>query len=113
MAIKGKLKPLGSKVIVHNMNFGEQVSRGGIFIPSDDGKSQGVHPRWAQVYAKGVDNAEPFNVGDWILIEHGRWTRGSELIEEDGNKITIRMVDNDCIMMWDTEKPNDAILGNY
>jgi co-chaperonin GroES (HSP10) len=111
MAVKGKIRPLGDKVIIYNMNFGEQLSKGGIYIPSSNAKSEGVHPRWGQVYAKGIDNTEPFDVGDWILVEHGRWTRGSELIEEDGTKITIRMVDNDCIMMWDTEKPADAILG--
>lgn len=111
MAVQGKIKPLRNKIMVSNMNFGEQVSKGGIFIPSDNGKTQGIHPRWGQVYAVGPEHKEEFNVGDWVLVEHGRWTRGIEVINEDGSKLEIRMVDNDCIMMWDNEQPNDAQLG--
>lgn len=109
--VKGTLKPLKDKVIVHNMNFGEQRSRGGIYIPSDNGKDQGIHPRWAQVFAKGEKNSDPYKVGDWILIEHGRWTRGTEYEFDDGSVTTIRMIDNDAIMMWSEEVPEDELIG--
>jgi co-chaperonin GroES (HSP10) len=111
MAVTGKIKPIRNKILVQNMNFGEQKTAGGIFILNDDAKSQGIHPRWAQVYAVGPEHNEEFGVGDWILIEHGRWTRGIEVIEENGDKLEVRMVDNDCIMMWDNEQPTDAQIG--
>jgi len=111
-AVTGKITPLGDKVFVNNMNFGEQVTAGGIVLMSDDSKDHGIHARWAQVWAVGKDHAEEFAVGDWILIEHGRWTRGIPYEYEDGTETTIRMVENKSIIMWDTEQPKDAIIGH-
>jgi hypothetical protein len=93
------------------MHFGEQVTKTGIVLSSDNGKDRGIYPRWGQVWAVGPDHDEPFSVGDWILIEHGRWSRGIEYEYSNGDETTIRLVDNDCIILWDTEKPNDVIIG--
>ncbi len=90
------------------MHFGEQRSSGGIVILGDDGKDRGIYPRWGQVYAVGPDHNEEFNIGDWVLVEHGRWTRGIEFDPEEGESTTIRMIDNNCILMWAKEKP-DAV----
>lgn len=105
--VRGKLRAIGNKVIVHNMHFGEQHTSGGIIVLGDDGKDRGIYPRWAQVYAKGPSSAEEFDVGDWILVEHGRWTRGIDYAETDQHdSTTIRMVDLKCILMWSKEKPS-------
>ena len=102
----GKLRPLRDRIIVHNMHFGEQRSSGGIVILGDDGKDRGIYPRWGQVYAVGPEHNEEFTVGDWVLVEHGRWTRGIEYTEDENQEpTTIRMVDNKCILMWAKEKP--------
>ncbi len=106
--VKGKLRPLRDRIIVHNMHFGEQRSSGGIVILGDDGKDRGIYPRWGQVFAVGPDHKEEFDVGDWVLVEHGRWTRGIELDSDDGEATTIRMVDNNCILMWAKEKPESV-----
>lgn len=111
MAVKGTIKPIKDKVLVTNMEFGEQVLASGIVLTSDDGKDRGIHPRWAQVYAVGPDHKEDYNVGDWILLEHGRWSRGIDIETETGEKITIRLIDNNCVMMWDKDKPDTAIIG--
>jgi len=108
--VKGKLVPLRDKVLVHNMHFGEQRSSGGLVILGDDGKDRGIYPRWGQVFAKGPENKEEFQVGDWILVEHGRWTRGISCDNGGDEPTVIRMVDNNCILMWDHEKPNDAVI---
>lgn len=108
--VKGKLVPLRDRVIVHNMHFGEQRSSGGIVILGDDGKDRGIYPRWGQVFAKGPENKEEFQVGDWILVEHGRWTRGISYDNGDIEPTVIRMVDNNCILMWAKEKPTDAVV---
>jgi co-chaperonin GroES (HSP10) len=108
--VKGKLVPLRDKVLVHNMHFGEQRSSGGLVILGDDGKDRGLYPRWGQVFAKGPENKEEFQVGDWILVEHGRWTRGISYDNGGDEPTVIRMVDNNCILMWDHEKPNDTVI---
>lgn len=108
MKIKGTIRPLRDKVIIHNMNFGEQITASGIYIPTDNGKEHGVKPRWGQVFAKGPDNDDPYSVGDWVLVEHGRWTRGSEYETTDGTIHTIRMIDNNAVLMWSDIDPEST-----
>lgn len=107
--VKGKLKPLRNNVLVTDMSFEEQTTASGIIIQSDDGKSHGVKPRWAKVWAIGPEQ-EDIKVGSWIYVEHGRWTRGVK-VEEDGEEIVIRRVDPEAILLESDQKPNDAYLG--
>ena len=106
----GKIRPIRDKVIVSDMHFGEQRSSGGIVILGDDGKDRGIYPRWGKVYAVGPEHKDEFGVGDWVLVEHGRWTRGIDLDDGNGDPKTIRMVDNKSILLWATEKPADAVI---
>jgi len=107
-AIKGKLRPLRNTVLVSDMGFEEQTTASGIVIQSDDGKSHGVKPRWARVWAIGPEQVE-VKLGEWIYIEHGRWTRGIK-VEENGEDIVIRRVDTDAILLQADEKPNDVYM---
>ena len=109
-AIKGKLRAIGNRILVSDMEFGEQVTRGGIIISSDDGKARGVYPRWGKVYAKGPANKDEYKVGDWILITHGRWTRGM-LIDDDGQEFTLRMVEAESVLAYSDENPTDVSIG--
>ena len=106
--IKGKLRPLRNTVLVSDMGFEEQTTASGIVIQSDDGKSHGVKPRWARVWAIGPEQVE-VKLGEWIYIEHGRWTRGIK-VEENGEDIVIRRVDTDAILLQADEKPNDVYI---
>ena len=103
--LREQLKPLRDAVIVGDMNFEERLSTGGIIIMTDNGKSTGIRPRWGQVYAVGPDQQD-IKVGDWICVEHGRWTRGLDIEDENG-KITLRRVDPKDVMMTADEKPDD------
>lgn len=100
-----QLQPLGESVIVSDMNFEERLSTGGIIIMTDNGKSTGIRPRWGRVYAVGPDQQD-IKIGDWICVEHGRWTRGLDIEDETG-KITLRRVDPKDVMMTADEKPDD------
>ncbi len=109
MKVVGKIVPIRDKVLVSDMNFDSQKTFSGIIIPSDNGKVQGIHPRWAKVFAVGNEQKE-VKVGEWILIEHGRWTRGIEYELEDGEILELRMVDNNAILMSADEPPKDAMF---
>jgi co-chaperonin GroES (HSP10) len=109
-AVKGTPKAFGDNVLVTDMHFGEQVTKSGIIIADDDGTTRGIYPRWAKVYDKGAANKDEFKVGDWILIMHGRWTRGVAVETSDG-KIEIRKVDLSSILATSTEKPNGLNIG--
>jgi len=108
--IDGRLTPIKDNVIVTDMYFGEQKTKSGLIITSDDGDVRGIYPRWGRVYAKGPENQDPYNVGDWILIEHGRWTRGFKM--RDGETVVeVRMVEKKSILMFSDEKPEGVQIG--
>ena len=104
------LRPIHDHVLVTDLYFGEQKTKGGIIVRDDNGTARGVYPRWARVWAKGSENKDEYNVGDYILIEHGRWTRKMEL-EIDGEEITVHRVDVDAILAVSDEKPNELQIG--
>jgi len=109
-AIKGTPRAIGKRVLVTDMHFGEQVTKGGIILGNDDGKTRGIYPRWAKVYSKGPANTDPYEVGEWILIEHGRWTRGMK-VETNEGEIEIRMVEEESILAYSNEKPESVQIG--
>ena len=100
-----QLRPLKDSVIVSDMIFDVRISTGGIIIPNDNGKSTGIRPRWGQVYAVGPDQQD-VQPGQWVCVEHGRWTRGID-IEDESGKITVRRVDPRDIMMVSDQQPDD------
>ena len=79
--------PYKNKVLVKNIEKMPEVRPSGILLSSDDGKSEGIRARWCQVYAIG-EGVRDIEVNRWVLVHHGRWTRG---MEHDGE--TIYMVD--------------------
>jgi co-chaperonin GroES (HSP10) len=109
--LKGTLRPIKKNVLVSDMYFGEQKTRGGLIITNDDGTTRGIYPRWARVHSKGPENDDPYQTGDWVLIEHGRWTRSVKIDEGAGEK-ELRMIDIDAILMWSDTKPDDVLIGN-
>ena len=40
-----------------------------------------------------MKNDDEYEVGDWILVEHGRWTRGLKVEMAQEGKITVRAVE--------------------
>jgi len=109
-AIKGTPRAKGGDVLVTDMHFGEQKTAGGLIIKSDDGQTRGIYPRWAKVFSKGPDNKEEYAAGDWILVMHGRWTRGINIQTEDG-EIEIRKVELESILATSSEKPEGVSIG--
>jgi co-chaperonin GroES (HSP10) len=107
MKVKGKVVPIRDHVLVSDMEFGEQVTASGIVIKSDNGKSSGVKPRWGRVWAIGPEQTE-VKVGEWIMIEHGRWTRTIEVEQENGTTLELRRVETAAIMMSSDERPGDV-----
>lgn len=75
------IQALPNKVLVHNMQRGEQKTAGGIILRNDEGKSEGIHNRWCQVFSVGT-GVEDIEAGEWILVEHGRWTREIRINED-------------------------------
>jgi co-chaperonin GroES (HSP10) len=99
-----EIQPIGKRVLVCKMRFGDIKTKGGIILLDDDGKEQGIHPRWCQAYAVGPKQ-EDVRVGQWLLVAHGRWTRGM-IVEKDGEKEEVRMVDENDILLISDDEPS-------
>lgn len=108
--VVGTLKPIRNRVIVKNMYFGEQKTKGGLILRDDNGTSRGIYPRWGQVHAIGPENEDGYTVGDWVLVEHGRWTRSVNIDEGEG-ETELRMVEAESILAWSNKKPEDVQIG--
>jgi len=101
-----KIKALKGKVLVSNIEGGMRTING-IIIPDDNGKSEGIRPRWAQVYSIGSD-IKDIMVGQWILVEHSRWTRA--MVVKDGlNEIKVWGVEYPkAVMCVSDTKPSNV-----
>lgn len=102
---KHQIRPLNDAVIVSDMEFAERISTGGIVLLNDNGKGNGIRPRWGLVYAVGPDQKD-VAVGQWICVAHGRWTRGIEVEDESGKK-TLRRIDPKDIVLISDEPVQD------
>lgn len=109
--INGKIQPIRNRVIVRDMYFGEQKTKSGLIIADDDGTTRGIYPRWGRVHSKGPENDDEYSVGDWILIEHGRWTRSIK-IDEGAGEIELRMIEAESVLAWSDTKPDGVQMGN-
>tara|TARA_B110000503_G_scaffold131471_1_gene206144 strand:+ start:990 stop:1412 length:423 start_codon:yes stop_codon:yes gene_type:complete len=108
--IKGTPRAVGNRVLVTDMHFGEQKTASGLIIKDDDGTTRGIYPRWAKVYSKGPQNKDEYDIGHWILIEHGRWTRSFNVETPEGD-LEVRMVESESILAYTEEKPNEIYIG--
>lgn len=101
------LKACKGKVLVTDIDQGEQKTASGIIIQNDDGKTIGVHSRWAKVYSIGEDITD-IKEGEWILVSHGRWSR---TIDIDGVKLNLVDYPKGVLCVAE-ERPDYIGLGN-
>ena len=108
---QGSVTAIGNRVLVTHMDFGEQKTAGGLIISSDDGQTRGIYPRWGKVYNKGPKNNDDYEVGQWILVEHGRWTRGYK-VDNGEEEIELRMIEAESILAYSQDRPEDVRMTN-
>jgi hypothetical protein len=84
-------------ILVYDMEFGGRKTASGIILRDDDMKVEGARPRWSQVLAVGPDVTD-VKVGQYILMPHGEWTRGFDMLKND-KKILARMIRNTEILL--------------
>jgi len=110
--VENDIKPLKKRVLVSDMHFGETKTKGGIILTDDDGSEGGIHPRWGKVYAIG-DQQEDVTVGQWVMVSHGRWSRGFK-VKKEGVELEVRMIDeNDILLVSDEEPEQNRTKAGY
>lgn len=107
---KQKLRPVKDNVIVADMSFDERQLSSGVILLSDNGKGSGIRPRWGRVYAIGPDQKD-VQLGQWVMVAHGRWTRGVT-IEDNTGSWTIRKIDPKDILLISDQQPEDDTISD-
>ena len=107
-----QIKALHDNILVADMEFDTRITQSGLILANDNGTTLGIRPRWGRVYAVGSKQTD-VQVGQWIMVAHGRWTRGIDI--DDGttdHKRTIRRIDpNDILLVSDCEeRPQDDTM---
>ena len=105
-----QIQALQDNVLVSDMEFDTRITQGGLILPNDNGTSLGIRPRWGRVYAIGPDQEDVY-IGQWILVAHGRWTRGVEVEDEQG-ETTLRKIDPNDILMVSDDRPEDDTMSD-
>lgn len=105
---KEQFKPIRDYVFVSDMLTDERITKAGIIIPNDNRTNAGIRPRWCKVYKMGPEFTNEVKEGEWILVSHGRWSRGIEIEDEEGKK-TLRRVDtNDILLVSDSPMEDET-----
>lgn len=100
--------PLPNDIWVRKMDNGEGTyGKSKIIIANNDITStSGIRPRWAEIWKVGekVDYTKP---GDWVLIDHGRWSYGRTITHEDNTTSYVQKADPNGIMIIADSEPED------
>lgn len=104
---RAKIQTFHNNVLVYDMTFDQRTLNSGIILLNDNGKGYGIRPRWGKVYAVGPEQHD-VKPDQWIMVAHGRWTRGIKIQDETGEKTLRRIDPNDILMVSDSpEQPQD------
>ena len=103
-------KALKGRVLVSDIQRGERMW-GKIILLNDDGTSNGVRDRWAQVFSVGEDITE-IKAGEWILIKHGNWTRGMT-VKTDDKEYTLWGVRYPEGVLCAADSPTETFAGEH
>lgn len=90
--------PLSDNIFVTDLERGMKMTRGGIIRIDDNFMEQGIRPRWAKVWKTGakIDYVE---AGEWVLVEHGRWTLRMALEFDNGDTVDVWKIDPSAILL--------------
>lgn len=114
LKIQGTLRPVKNRVLVSEMEFGVKSTKSGILMPDDEMTERGIRARWAKVISVGP-LVNDVKVGDYVLLKHGRWTRGID-VEMNGEKQKIFMIDYpDAVLVYSEKRPEvlDLVSNTY
>lgn len=105
-----KIKALRTKILATDIERGESTSRGGIVLLDDSNKAEGIYARWVRVYSKGSEVTDDIQEGDWIFVEHARWTRVLRIRMDDNSELELWGIDPDSILLVSSERPDSERL---
>ena len=103
-----QIRPLRSRVLASSCELGARTTESGVLLLDDDGKEDGIRPRWFIVRAIGPEQKDVVP-GQYILVSHGRWTWAATVHDKVNDEFVddIRMIDENDILAVSEERPKD------
>lgn len=101
-----QIKPLHDKVLGRMVDRigAERTSAGGVIIVENDTSEGVIRPRWFEVTHVGPKQ-EDIAVGQYVLVPHGRWSRGIDLVGHRREEDKIFLIDHDEILGLQDDNP--------
>jgi co-chaperonin GroES (HSP10) len=101
--------PLRDYIFVTDLEGRVQKTKAGIIIPDDNMKAHGIKSRWCRVWRCGP-NVTMVKPGEWILVEHGRWTNKISIELPEGTTDCWRVEPSAIQVVSDSaERPNNTV----
>ena len=110
-----RLKAIGNKILCINGDFGDLTTDAGLIIKSTIGTSEGITPRWFQVFEVGPE-IDWLKSGQWVYVAYGRWTEAIVLEDErfdtEDNRTKVWSVEPEGCLAVSDEKPEEVFNFN-
>ena len=105
-----EIQAVGDKILATMIDgYDFKTTKGGVILQEKDATSEAIRPRWFEVTHVGPEQKD-VKAGEYVLVYHGRWTRGIDVDEGNGEN-TLRMVEAESILAMSDEKPDDVTIG--
>lgn len=111
---KNSLKLINEWIGISIIDIGNRQFKS-IILADDDMKDAGIRPRICRIekLSDKAKNEQGFNVGDYVLVKHGGWTRAVDFSEnvtgDDKMWFTIR--EKMVCRLEDIDEDNLPIIG--
>ena len=101
-----ELSALGNKVLGTMVDgFDLKTTKGGVIIKEEDASAESIRPRWFEVTHVGP-TATDVVAGNFVLVAHGRWTRGIDFAGVEG---LLSRIDEEEIMGVSETLPENVV----
>jgi hypothetical protein len=103
--MQNNFNALSNKVIgIMVDNFGIRKTANGLIINEIDGAENSIRPRWFKVTHVGPEQ-NAVQVNDYVLVSHGRWSRGF-FIDKEASQKYYHLDEKEILIKTET-KPKD------
>lgn len=92
------IKPIHDKVLARMLEpVGDERIMNGVIITERNLGEESIRPRWFEILSVGAEQTE-MSAGEFVLVPHGRWSRGLDLEGTLREADKIFLLDNDALL---------------